>query len=233
MSADETAPDGNLPPLVLDIDGTLTTPDGHVDPRAFEVLSNWPAPIVLATGKAFPYPVALCHFIGIPEYVIAENGGVLLADEEIQVEADPDRVRAAVEAFEARGGSLGWGPTDTVNRWRETEVAVHLDADEALLRQVAEEYGLELVDTGYAYHLKPPGISKGLALESVSEILDRSPSEFVAIGDSENDASTFGVVGGSFAVANADAAARTAASHVLNTGYMDGTIEALDRLRTR
>lgn len=225
--------DGTVPPLVLDIDGTITTPEGTIDPRVFSVLREWPAPIVLATGKAFPYPVALCHFIGIPERAIAENGGVLLADREIRVLGDPTQVRAAVEAFQSRGGDLGWGAADTVNRWRETEIAARLSADEDLLESVAAEFDLELVNTGYAYHLKPSDVSKGRALAEVASILGTNAKEFVAIGDSENDVSTFAAAGESYAVANADTAATEAADHVLTNGYMDGTVAVLEELRGR
>jgi phosphoglycolate phosphatase (TIGR01487 family) len=221
------------PPLALDIDGTLTRPDGHgpIDPRAFDALSAWPAPVVLATGKAFPYPVALCHFTGVPERVVAENGGVVLVDGEVTYAGDPDRTAAALSAFVERGGSLGWTEADTVNRWRETEAAVSTDADEALLRDVAADFDLEVVDTGYAYHLKAPGVEKGDGLRLVAEALGRDPASFVAVGDSENDASTFAVAGESFAVANADDAAKSAADHVLDRGHMDGTLDALERVR--
>ncbi|ERH13125.1 MAG: putative hydrolase of the HAD superfamily, partial [halophilic archaeon J07HB67] len=115
-----------LPPLALDIDGTLTDGDGRIDPRVFTELPNWPAPVVLATGKSFPYPVALCGFLGVPERVIAENGGVTLVDGQVSFAGDPDRVARAVDAFRDRGGDLGWDDADTVNRWRETEIAARL-----------------------------------------------------------------------------------------------------------
>ena len=54
-----------------------------------------------------------------------------------------------------------------------------------------------------------------------------------AVGDSENDASTFAVAGESYAVANADATARDAADAVLDEGYMDGTAGVLTELRER
>jgi phosphoglycolate phosphatase (TIGR01487 family) len=219
------------PPLALDIDGTLTTAREQVDPRAFEVLPDWEAPVVLATGKAFPYPVALAHFLGLPERVIAENGGVVLVDDEVTYAGDPDRVREAVAAFEARGGAVGWGGADTVNRWRETEAAISRDADEAVLRAVAEEHGLALVDSGYAYHLKSPDVGKGDGLRRVAAALGLDPGEFVAVGDSENDASTFAMAGRSFAVANADATAREAADVVLDAPRMDGTLAALEAVR--
>jgi phosphoglycolate phosphatase (TIGR01487 family) len=220
-----------VPPLVLDIDGTLTQSSGGIDPRVFEALPAWDAPVVLATGKAFPYPVALCHFLHLPERVIAEHGGVVYADDEVRVTVDSERPRAAASAFVDRGGDLGWGAADTVNRWRETEVAVSPDADEALLRDVAAAFDLEVVDTGYAYHLVTPGVEKGNGVRSVAAALDIDPADFVAVGDSENDVSTFEAVGESFAVANADNRARAAADHVTDGAHMDGTLEVLAALR--
>jgi phosphoglycolate phosphatase (TIGR01487 family) len=224
-----------VPPLALDIDGTLTTPTGRIDPRVFELLPAWEAPVVFATGKAFPYPVALAHFLGREETVIAENGGVAYVDGETTIVGDPDAARAVVEAFRERGGAVGWGDGDTVNRWRETEVAVAPDADEALLREAAAAAGgdVEVVDTGYAFHVKSTGVSKGRALTRVADALGLAADDFVAVGDSENDVSTFGVAGESYAVANADDAAREAADELLADGYMDGTASLLARLRER
>ena len=190
------------PPLVLDIDGTLTRPDKWgIDPRIFDALREWDAPVVLATGKAFPYPIALCHFAGIPELVVAENGGVVYTGDDVHFNADPEAPWAVAEAYEAAGYSLGWGPEDTVNRWRETEIAVEISQPEAPLREIAADH-------------------VGIDLE-----------EAVAIGDSENDVSTFAVVGRSFAVSNADAAAREAADEVLEGAHADGTLAVLERVR--
>jgi len=223
-----------VPPLALDIDGTLTTPTGRIDPRVFELLPAWDAPVVFATGKAFPYPVALANFLGREETVIAENGGVAYVGGETTIVGDPDAAWAVVEAFRERGGAVGWGDGDTVNRWRETEVAVSPDADEALLREVAATVeDVEVVDTGYAFHVKSTGVSKGRALERVAEALDLDPAAFVAVGDSENDASTFRVAGESYAVANADAVAREAADEVVAEEFMDGTVSVLAELRER
>jgi phosphoglycolate phosphatase (TIGR01487 family) len=219
-----------VPPLVLDIDGTLTTPEHRVDRRVFEILPNWEAPVVLATGKAFPYPVALAHFLGRSETVIAENGGVVHTEGNTEFAGDPDACWDVIEEFLERGGDLGWGGRTTVNRWRETEVAVSTDADEELLREIAADHGQTVVDTGYAYHVKSPDVSKGDALEILCETCRYDPDRFVAIGDSENDASTFRVAGESYAVANADPVAREAADHVLSAGYMDGTASVLERL---
>jgi hydroxymethylpyrimidine pyrophosphatase-like HAD family hydrolase len=90
---------------------------------------------------------------------------------------------------------------------------------------------MQVVDTGYAYHVKTPGVEKGTGLEAVAETLGREPIEFVAIGDSENDASTFAVAGTSYAVANADEVAKDAADQVTERSYFDGTIEVLTAIK--
>ena len=217
-----------VPPLALDIDGTLTTAAHRIDPRVFERLPEWPAPIVIATGKSFPYPVALCHFLGIPERVIAENGGVVCVDDHLAFQGDRETAKAAIELFQERGGDLGWGAADTTNRWRESEIAASMDANEELLREVAAEFDLEVVDTGYAYHLKTPGVEKGEGLVAVAELLGLDPADFVAVGDSENDVSLFETAGESYAVANADDRALAAADHVTDDSYFDGTQSVLE-----
>ncbi|MFH5798925.1 phosphoglycolate phosphatase [Haladaptatus sp. CMAA 1911] len=218
-------------PLVLDIDGTMTRPDDSIDPRFFDLLPQWDAPVVIATGKAFPYPVALCHFLQIPELVIAENGGVVLVNDEITRNGDGDAARRVAEAYEDAGYELGWGKSDLTNRWRETEIAVQRDQPLGPLSELASEYGQEIVDTGFAYHVKSSGVSKGMGIKSVAELLGRDTEEFVAIGDSENDVSTFGVVGESYAVANADEKAKRAAETVIEGSYSEGTISILEEIR--
>ncbi|WP_313685854.1 HAD-IIB family hydrolase [Halobellus marinus] len=222
----------DTPPLVLDIDGTLTDGSGRLDPRTFEYLPHWDAPVVLATGKAFPYPVSLCHYFGLENNVIAENGGVVLAKGAVSYQGDRDRAQAVADEFVARGGDLGWPGFAALNEWRETEVAVNTAADLDLLRTVAAEYDLEVFDTGYAYHVKTPGVEKGTGLEAVADVLDREPTDFVAIGDSVNDVSLFRAAGRSFAVANADTDAREAAGTVVEKSYFDGTSSVLDSLRS-
>jgi hypothetical protein len=234
-------------PLAVDIDGTLTRPkpDRGVDPRVFDALRAYAdeAPVVVATGKAFPYPVGLCDFVGIPVRVIAENGGVVCIEEGegddpygggrfgegVVFTGDREAADAVAREYEAAGHTLGWGDVDLVNRWRETEIAVARDQPLEPLHQIAASHGLEVVDTGYAYHVKSPAVDKDLGLETAAERLGYDPREFVAIGDSENDAEMFTVAGESYAVANADDHALAAADHVTDASYADGFLEALDR----
>jgi hypothetical protein len=233
-------------PLAVDVDGTLTRPkpDAGVDPRVFDALRSYAAaaPVVVATGKAFPFPVGLCEFVGIPRRVVAENGGVVFCDlapdaddpeggNSIDIKYDGDRkaADAVVTAYREAGHDLGWGDPDLVNYWRETEVAVARDQPLAPLEEIAADHGLEVVDTGYAYHVKDPTVDKDTGLETAAAALGVEPAAFLAVGDSENDAELFSVAGESYAVANADEAARTAADHVTEAAYADGFLEALER----
>ncbi|WP_226023295.1 phosphoglycolate phosphatase [Halomicrobium salinisoli] len=217
------------PPLVVDVDGTLTGPDQAVDPRVFDVLREWPAPVVVATGKAMPFPIALCQFVGIEPCVVAENGGVAFVGhtDELVFGGDPDAVAAFVEEYRDRGYDLGWGGVDLANRWRETEVAIALDRDRGPIDELAADHGLAVLDTGFAYHVKSPGVDKGTGLELVCDELGREPGEFLAVGDSENDVPTFALAGESIAVANADQSAREAADRVTDAAYEDGFLEAV------
>jgi len=223
------------PPLVVDVDGTLTGPDKAVDPRALELLGEWAAPVVVTTGKALPYPVALCEFAGIERTVIAENGGMahVQRTDDLLFEGDPEAPRAAADAYREAGYDLGWGEHDLVNRWRETEVAVSRDSPLGPLEEIAADHGLQMVDTGFAYHVKSAEVSKGRALRTVADCLDLSPEQFVAVGDSRSDVSTFEVAGRSFAVANADDAARAAADKVVDAAYADGFLAAVERVTPR
>lgn len=224
----------SAPPLAVDIDGTLTDRNRVVDPRVFDALRNWPAPVVVATGKAFPYPVALCEFLGLPTLVIAENGGVVcLATEAVEafvIAGDREGAERVADAYREAGHELGWDSLDLINRWRETEIAVCRDSPREPLEEIAAEHGLRVVDTGFAYHVTAPDVDKGRGLAIVADRLGDDPEAFVAVGDSENDAATFRMAGRSFAVANADETAKDAADHVTKSAYADGFLEVLDAI---
>ncbi len=222
----------SVPPIVLDIDGTLTRPEGQgIDPRVFDPIAAWTAPIVIATGKSAPYPVALCQFLGIPERVIAETGGFVITADESRQLVDPTTIEAVRTAYQEAGHEIGWGKADLVNRWRETELAVARDQPREPLAAIADREGLEIVDSGYAYHVKDPDISKGDGLEATGEILGIDPESFVAIGDSANDIALFETAGYGYAVANGAPEAKAAADTVLENVHAKGTVEALDRIQ--
>jgi hypothetical protein len=220
------------PPLAVDIDGTLTNADRGLDPRVIEPLRTWPEPVVVATGKALPYPVGLCEFLGIPVRVIAENGGAvyLADDDELTFRGDRDAAGRVIEEYREAGHGLGFGDVDFTNRWRETELAVNVDQPLAPLKELASAAGMRVFDTGFAYHVTSPGVDKGGGLETVCDRLGIDPSAFAVVGDSENDAAAFELAGTAVAVANADETAKASADRVTDGEFGDGFLEALDLL---
>ncbi|MFQ3283440.1 MAG: phosphoglycolate phosphatase (TIGR01487 family) [Natronomonas sp.] len=222
-----------VPPLAVDIDGTLTRPDDSIDPRVFDALRGWDAPVVIATGKSFPYPVGLCEFIGIPINVVAENGGATYVEsaETVVYDGDPESAEAVGAEYVAAGHELGWGSVDLTNRWRETELAVSREQPLDPLVDIATDHGMVVVDTGYAYHVKAPDVDKGRGLKTAAAAFDAGPGAFSAVGDSENDAELFELVDRSIAVANADETAMATADEVTEAAFADGFLEALDLLR--
>ncbi len=230
--AETVAVPDDAPPLAVDIDGTLTDERRALDPRVIPVLREWPAPVVVATGKAFPYPVGLCEFLAIEPTVIAENGGVVLAgrDGPIHVEGNREGAQAVADALVDRGVGLGWGAVDLVNRWRETELAVNREVPREIIDDIAASHGMIVLDTGFAYHVTSPDVSKGKGLQRLADALGLAATDFVAVGDSENDASLFEVVDRAVAVGNADDAARGSADHVTTAEYADGFLAAIEWL---
>ncbi len=215
-------------PLAVDIDGTLSRSDSSIAGAAIDALRAYDAPVVIATGKSFPYPVALAQYVGIEPNVIAENGGVAHARGEVFVAGDRSGVDAFRAEFERRGGSTGWGGADLVNRWRETELAIDRGQPLELVEDIAAEHGLDVVDTGFAYHVKNAAVSKGRALEeSVAPALGLDAGEFLAVGDSANDVALFEVAGEAVAVANADEHAMAAADRVTDESNAAGFLEAV------
>lgn len=219
--------------LAVDIDGTLTRGDGSgaLDPRVIEPLREAET-VVVCTGKVLPNATALCTYVGMDANVVAETGGIVYADGEMRILGDAEGLSEFVNDY-APDGDLGWGETDLVNRWRETEIAVPLERDRDEIDEVAERHGLEVLDTGYAYHVKSPDVDKGQGLVAVAETLGLESSEFVAVGDSENDVHTFELAGASYAVENADEAAREAADYVTDASYAHGFVEAVEREKKR
>lgn len=207
----------------------MSRPRGGIDPRLFDPLREWTAPVVIATGKAFPYPVALCEFIGIPTRVVAENGGVVLVEDELVIEGEPVAAERVATRLRESGHPAGWPEPDTHNLWRETELSVTRSVPHEDLESVAAEHDLAVVDSGYAYHVKSRSVTKATGLERACELMEADPAAFVAVGDSANDAELFEIVGEAVAVANADDTALAHADVVTEGTFAEGVLEALDR----
>ncbi|HIH86359.1 MAG TPA: HAD hydrolase family protein, partial [Methanosarcinales archaeon] len=113
---------------------------------------------------------------------------------------------------------------------RRSDVALRRNFDIDAAKQVVVDgniRGIELVDTGFAVHIKTLDVNKGTALVSVAEMMGLDTGDFVAIGDSVNDIEMIRTAGLGVAVGNAHPALKDAADLVTAGQYGAGVVEAL------
>lgn len=215
--------------VATDIDGTLTDKELHLHPAVVASLQRLEAhglPVTLATANAMPVGWAIKTYTGASGPMIAENGGVVMFGDEIEVLGER---KLALEAFEDLKKHFPQVNESFTNRFRSVGVSMRPTGQIEPLREFIDKHypELSLTDSAYNYHLIEKRISKGLALKGVAERLKLDLGKVVALGDSDVDVSMFEVVGYSIAVGNASEAAKQHASKVTQAPFGEGFVEAV------
>lgn len=218
--------------LAVDIDGTITGMDRRLHFGASGVLrelTDLGVCTVLATGNVLCLARSAQILVGTSGPVIAENGGVfqMANDKEPGVLGSPEVPRRAFEELKEETGAEKF-PEERV-----TEVAVRDDVDEEAVRSLPERFDVEVLYTGFAYHIKNREVDKGEALRRIAEEVGLDREDVVAVGDSENDVGMIRVAGTGVAVGNAHDVLKDAADLVVNAEFGEGLMEAVDELRDR
>ena len=217
--------------VAFDIDGTLTHRDRSIDLGAMDAIRRLKALVVLATGNVFCFPTAASILIGRISGIIAENGGVVSDGKSKIVSGNVEACRRAAEILES-SGKFDLKRVDALERVTEiaysTDTNVDVNELKAMIAQCCSE--VEVVDSGFAVHIKDRNVNKGLGLTKIAELFDLELDEFAAFGDSENDAKMLEVAGVGIAVGNADSTARSVADYVATEKYGEGVVEGLKHL---
>jgi len=215
--------------ISIDIDGTITDEERRIDCRAIDAIRRLKIPVILATGNTVCFALTTAKLIGTSGIVIAENGGVAKIgyDGEEHVLCDATECE---RAFELLSKHFDLEKLDA--EYRKTDVAVRRNFDLPRAREILSKSDLDvdLVDSGFAIHIKSTHINKGVGLKKVSELLGWSTQNLVVIGDSENDMEMFNVVGFGVAVANADPKLKRMATLVTKGEYGAGVAEAIETI---
>lgn len=217
--------------VVIDIDGTLTDEKRRLSCGAAEAIRNNEIPVILASGNILCFVKCASKLIGASDIMIAENGGVISMgyDGSVYVKGDKERCKNAFNLLkhhlelEELDGSL-----------RKSELALRRNFDIQSARDILVKEGIhdiEIVDTGFAVHIKTTEVNKGTGLAQVAALMKTDPKDFAAIGDSANDIEMLKVAGLGFAVANAHPDLKDVADHVTSDSYGKGAIEALEYIR--
>lgn len=212
-----------LKAIAVDVDGTITYSDRSIDCRAVEALRTLKVPVVIATGNVLCFAGAVARLVGTCGSVIAENGGVV---EHGKVECDTSHIGMCEEAFNMLGRHLAIERLDM--EYRKTEISLRRNFDVEKARYLMVDFPeLDIVDTGYAVHIKSRSINKGTGLKRLAELMGISACDFAAIGDSPNDIEMLEASGFGVAVANAHKDTKGVADMVTAEEHGAGVAEAI------
>ncbi len=224
-------PGSRLRAVVTDVDGTLTSSDRRLDPRAIAILRALEGrgiPVVLATGNVLPISLALHRFLGLTGPIVAENGGIVYRRvgrrDIVERLADPRGPRAAFRALERSGLPVRRLFTD---RWRETEVALEPSVPVDEVRRALGRRRIQVEATGFATHLMQEGRGKLPALRRALRPLGLEPRQCVVLGDGDNDVGILRAAGFGVSFPSASPAARRAAAYVTRADSSGGFVEGV------
>jgi len=213
--------------VVIDVDGTITFTDRRLDCRAVEVLRGLKVPVVIATGNVLCFARAVSRLVGTGGILIAENGGVIECN--TTVEYNTDHLGECEKAFDVLKKHFALVKLDP--EFRKTEITLRRDFDVEKAKQLLNEYPeIEIMDTGFAVHIKSKRINKGTGLRRVAELMGLDARDFVALGDSPNDIEMLKAAGFGVAVGNAHPALKKAADMVTEGEHGAGVAEAMQYL---
>lgn len=215
--------------VAIDVDGTITYSDRSIDCRAVEALRNLKSPVVIATGNILCFARAVAKLIGTGGIVIAENGGVIECG---IVESDTTHMKECEDAFEFLKKHFALERIDP--ELRKTEIGLRRNFDVMRARQMLVDYPeIDIVDTGFAVHIKSKRINKGMGLVRIAELMGLDAKEFVAFGDSPNDIELLKASGLGVAVGNAHPELKKVADIITQGEHGSGVAEALGELKEK
>ncbi|MEJ7642420.1 MAG: phosphoglycolate phosphatase [Candidatus Nitrosocosmicus sp.] len=217
--------------FAIDIDGTITiNGDGMVN---LEILSKLRYliklgyKIVYVTGRSSVEAFILSVFGGTTKVSVGENGGVI-------TKSPTNHILLADKEKCLKGYHLLAKEFDDIEikqvfpRMTEVVLTRTFDIDKGNRILKDNNMDLVLVDSNYAYHINEKKINKAYGLGYVLNMLKISPSEVVAIGDSETDIPMFELCENSVSFESSNYKVKKMASYIVDGKNGEGLINALD-----
>ena len=217
--------------FAIDIDGTITiNGDGAVNLESLSKLRylvKLGYKIVYVTGRSSLEAFVLSIFGGTTKISIGENGGVI-------TKSPTEHILLANKETCMQGYYLLKKEFDDIENKqvfpRMTEVVLSRTFDINKGNKILVENNLDLilVDSNYAFHINEKKINKAYGLQYLLNILKISPSEVVAIGDSETDIPMFNLCKNSITFESSKKTVKETAKFIVNGDDGEGLINALD-----
>jgi len=221
--------------VFIDVDWTLTDFNRKIGSRVVHVLERLVERgllVSLASATAYPIAYGLARYLPSSGIVVAENGGVVGFDNTFYVLGRIDKERVIRVAMEELECCLedSWQ-----NMFRLVDIAfvVKKGVDPSVAvsraRSVFGKLGFEVMYSGVAVHVHPPGINKGFGVRKVLELMGKTPDRIIAIGDSEVDIDMFEVADFTACPSHAPEEVKRRADYVASKPYSDGFIEIAEK----
>jgi phosphoglycolate phosphatase (TIGR01487 family) len=217
--------------FAVDIDGTITENGaGRIHLDALDALRHMIRlghKVIFVSGRSSVEGYILSVFGGMTRIAVGENGGAITSGpSDHRLLGNKDE---CVKAFELLRSKIPEAREKPVFP-RMTEVVLERTFDLELAKKIMAENDMpvDLSDSQYAIHINSKGINKGRGFSEVLTMLSASPSDVIAIGDSETDIPLFKIAGQSIALGNAEEDVKSQASMTVSGKAGDGVIEALE-----
>ncbi|MDD2637608.1 MAG: phosphoglycolate phosphatase [Methanothrix sp.] len=219
--------------VALDIDGTLTNEKRLLYPEAVEAVQRLSsrARVILATGNVHCFTRAAAVLLGTGRTFIAENGGVISWGEgDLEILSDPSICQ---EAYRRLREVYPLSRMDS--KYRITDLVVESNFNVSEAASLLEAWGLDadLVDSGFAVHIKDRKVDKGRALAKMVDRLGLRREEVAAVGDSISDLPMFKVAGFRASVANAVPELKAESDYVSKREFGEGFSEIVVQMFDR
>lgn len=221
-----------LKALLTDIDGTITDEHRRIHTGAIAMmrdLMEQGIEVVLASGNTACFMDALGRMIGTSGSFIAENGAVHRVGYTgtLRINGDSEGPRAAFEVlreyYTQRGLTLDlYSP-----QYRFVDVAFARTVPPAEVARVIQDFPVTVLDTGFAIHLQPAGITKATGFEHLAADMGLHTTDFLAVGDAMNDHEMLAAAGIGVTLANAPEGLRSQVAWVSEKMYGEGFIDAV------
>lgn len=222
--------------FAVDIDGTITENGaGRIHLDALDALRHMIRlghKVIFVSGRSSVEGYILSVFGGMTRIAVGENGGAITSGpSDHRLLGNKDECMKAFELLKSKIPEVREKPVFP----RMTEVVLERTFDLELAKKIMAENNMpvDLSDSQYAIHINSKGINKGRGFSEVLTMLSASPSDVIAIGDSETDVPLFKISGQSIALGNAVESVKSHASMTVSGKAGDGVIEALEYIAVK
>lgn len=222
--------------FAVDIDGTITdNKGGRVDLDALAALRylvKLGHKVIYVTGRSSVEAYILSVFGGTTRIAVGENGGIITSGpNEHKLIGNKQECVRAFEFLKTKLPDVVEKPVFP----RITEVVLERNFDINLGKKILTEnnFGVQLSDSMYAYHINSKGVNKANGFLEVMKMFSAKKEDVIAIGDSDTDVPLFKLAGTSVALGNASDEVKSQATIDVAGHAGDGVIEALEKIQLK